>query len=114
MTMTVGEGPVARNFTLVLPEDPELKAMARSLNGKDAVMTGLWERKLATVTRTPRITPSTRVVLINGVEKKVTVGGRAMWVVETKVVEFIRVKTLAPAPSKAEQRLMPRADAGDR
>jgi hypothetical protein len=90
-----------------------MREMARSLNGKDAMMTGLWERKLVTVMGPPRITSRTRVVLINGVPKEVPISGRAIWEVQRKVVEVITAKSISPAPSSAHQLVMPRADAGE-
>src|ERR1700693_3959746 len=68
-TITVGEGETARAFTLLLPDDPAMRTAAGSLDGKTAVVSGSWERKEVTIGYKAIIKPSTRVVLVNGVEK---------------------------------------------
>jgi hypothetical protein len=104
-TITAGEGVTARAFTLMLPDDPTMRKAARRLDGKTAVVSGLWERKEVTIGYKAIIKPSTRVVLINGVEKVVPVSGKAMFEVQKKVIDFVRVKSLSaatqePAPRK--------------
>jgi hypothetical protein len=96
-TITVGAGETARTFTLLLPDDPAMRKAARSLEGKTAVVSGLWERKEVTSNSKAIIKPSTRVVLVNGVAKVVTVSGKAMFEVQKKVIDFVRVKSLSPA-----------------
>jgi hypothetical protein len=106
-TITAGEGKTALAFTLVLPDDPTMRKTARSLDGKTAVVRGLWERKEVTIGYKAIVKPSTRVVLINGVEKVVPVSGKAMFEVQKKVIDFVRVKSLSaatqePAPRKGD------------
>jgi hypothetical protein len=96
-TITAGEGVTAQTFTLVLPDDRAMKEAARNLDGKKVVVIASWERKEATIAQKVVVKPSTRVVLINGVEKVVPVSGKAMFEVQKKVVEFVRVKSLSPA-----------------
>jgi hypothetical protein len=106
-TITIGEGPVARTFTLVFPEDAGMRETARNLNGKTAVVVGVWERKLATITGSAQPTPRTRVVVLNGVERTVVMSGRPVWVTQKKVVEFIKVKSISPV-LEDNQKVMPK------
>jgi hypothetical protein len=89
--ITAGEGVTARAFNLMLPDDRAMRKAARSLDGKTAVVSGLWERKEVTIGYKAIIKPSTRVVLVNGVEKVVPVSGKAMFEVQKKVIDFVRV-----------------------
>jgi hypothetical protein len=96
-TITAGKGATARAFTLMLPDDPAMRKAARSMDGKTAVVSGSWERKEVTIGHKAIIKPSTRVVLVNGAEKVVPVSGKAIFEVQKKVVDFVRVKSLSPA-----------------
>jgi hypothetical protein len=96
-TITAGKGATAQTFTLVLPDDRAMRKTARRLHGKSAVVKALWERQEVTLGYKAIVRPSTRVVLINGVEKVVPVSGKAMFEVQKRVVDFLRVKSLSPA-----------------
>jgi hypothetical protein len=94
-TITVREGDTARSITLMLPNVPAMRKAADSLDGKAVVVSGSWERKEVTIGY--KVKPSTRVFLVNGVEKVVPVTGRAMFEVQKKPIDFVRVKSLSPA-----------------
>jgi hypothetical protein len=96
LAVTVGEGELARTFTLVLPADPAMQEAARALDGKAAVVSGLWERKAVVLSGRPVLAPQTKRVTINGVEKVVPVTGGAVVEVQRKVIEFVRVKAISP------------------
>jgi hypothetical protein len=96
-TITAGEGATARTFTLTLPADPAMREAARSLHGEAVVVRCVWEQKEVTIGYKAILKPNTRVVLVNGVEKVVPVSGRAMFEVQKKVVDFMRVKSISPA-----------------
>ena len=96
-TITAGKGATARAFTLLLPDDPAMRKAARSMDGKSAVVSGSWERKEVTIGPRAIIKPSIRVVLVNGVERVVPVSGNAMFEVQKKVIDFVRLKSLSPA-----------------
>src|SRR5262245_24806399 len=106
-TITAGKGATARTFTLMLPYDPAMRKAARSLDGKTDVVSGSWERQEVTICHKAIIKPSTRIVLVNGVEKVVPVSGKAILEVQQKVIDFVRVKSLSPtnqepAPRKSD------------
>src|SRR5262249_38545758 len=103
-TITAGEGQTARSFTLMLPDDPAMRKAAGSLDGKTAVVSGSWERKEVTIGYKANIKPTTRVVLVNGVEKVVPVSGKAMFEVQKKAIDFLRVKSLCPATEEPAPR----------
>ena len=103
-TITAGEGDTARAFTLMLPDDRAIREAARRLHGKAAVVSGSWERKEVTFGFKAIIKPSTRVVLVNGVERVVPVSGKAMFEVQKKVIDFVRVKSLSPAKQERAPR----------
>jgi hypothetical protein len=81
----------------MLPDDTGMRKAARSMDGKSAVVSGSWERKEVTIGPRAIIKPSIRVVLVNGVEKVIPVCGRATFEAQTKVFDFVRVKSLSPA-----------------
>jgi hypothetical protein len=103
-TITAGGGETARSFTLMLPDDPAMRKAAGSLDGKAAVVSGSWERQEVTIGYKAIIKPSTQVVVVNGVEKVVPVSGKAMFEVQKKVIDFVRVKSLSPATQEPAPR----------
>jgi hypothetical protein len=103
-TITAGKGATALALTLMLPDDPAMRKAARSMDGTTVVVRGSWERKEVTTGHKVIIKPSTRIVLINGVEKVVPVSGRAIYEVQTKVIDIVRVKSLSPASQEPAPR----------
>jgi hypothetical protein len=103
-TITAGKGATALTFTLLLPDDPAMREAARSWDGKAVVVSALWERKEVTIGGNALPKPNTRVVLVNGVEKVVPVSGGAVFEVKKKLIDFVRVKSLSPAPQEQAPR----------